>query len=177
MMNKTMGLLNDVAKSSDDPSKLEAEFRAKELAERIKDFRSRGDIPEALEALDKLINLVPGDQKIKDDREKLQAEWAPKDDEHRKARDAMKKWATAKTLDDFKENAFPTKKAVEILVRKGDKLGLRKLMNSFEPTYSALGKMLADADGTTEAGAMTVRKETKKQLMKIMMKSTKLFGI
>ncbi len=160
-LNKTMGLLTDVAKSSDDPSKLEAEFRAKELAERIKDFRSRGDIPEALEALDKLINLVPGDQKIKDEREKLQAEWAPKDDEHRKARDAMKKWATSKTFDDFKENAFPTKRAVEILVRKGDKLGLRKLLNSFEPTYSALGKMLTDTDGTTEEGAKTVKEMEK----------------
>lgn len=160
-LNKTMGLLTDVAKSSDDPSKLEAEFRAKELAERIKDFRSRGDIPEALEAMDKLVNLVPGDQAIKDAREKLQAEWAPKDDEHRKARDAMKKWATSKTFDDFKENAFPTKKAVEILTRKGDKLGLRKLMNSFEPTYSALGKMLADTDGTTEEGAMTVKEMEK----------------
>ena len=160
-LNKTMGLLTDVAKSSDDPSKLEAEFRAKELAERIKDFRSRGDIPEALEAMDKLINLVPGNQAIKDEREKLQAEWSPKDDEHRKARDAMKKWQTAKTFDDFKEYAFPTKKAVEILVRKGDRLGLRKLMNSFEPTYSALGKMLTDTDGTTEAGAMTVKEMEK----------------
>jgi hypothetical protein len=91
----------------------------------------------------------------------LQAEWVPKDDEHRKARDAMKKWATSKTLDDFKENAFPTKRAVEILIRKGDKLGLRKLMNSFEPTYSALGKMLADTDGTTEDGAKTVKEMEK----------------
>ena len=78
-----------------------------------------------------------------------------------RARDAMKKWQAAKTFDDFKEYAFPTKKAVEILVRKGDRLGLRKLMNSFEPTYSALGKMLTDTDGTTEAGAMTVKEMEK----------------
>ncbi len=166
-MTKTMGLLTDVAKSSSDPSKLEAEFRAKELAERIKDYRSRGDIPEALESLDKLINLVPGDQKLKDEREKLQAEWVPKDDEHRKARDAMKKWSAAKTFDDFKENIFLIKRAVEVLVRKEDKLGLRKLLNSFEPTYSALGKMLADTDGTTEDGAKTLKEmEQLKELIR-----------
>lgn len=160
-LNKTMGLLDEVAKKSDDPSKLEAEFRAKELAERIKDYRARGDIPEALEALDKLVNLMPGDQKLKDEREKLQAEWAPKDDEHRKARDAMRKWQLAKTLDEFKEQVFIIKRAVDILIRKGDKLGLRKLMNSFEPVYSILGKLLADTDGTTEEGAMTVKEMEK----------------
>jgi hypothetical protein len=167
-LNKTMGLLDEVAKKSDDPSKLEAEFRAKELAERIKDFRSRGDIPEALEAMEKLINLVPGNQAFKDEREKLQAEWTPKDDEHRKARDAMKKWATSKTYDEMKENAFPTKKAVEILVRKADKLGLRKLLNSFEPIYSALGKMVADTDGTTEEGTKTLAEMEKlKELIRV----------
>lgn len=167
-LNKTMGLLDEVAKKSDDPSKLEAEFRAKELAERIKEFRARGDIPEALEALEKLINLVPGNQAVKDEREKLQAEWTPKDDEHRKARDAMKKWAASKTYDEFRENAFPTKKAVEIFVRKSDKLGLRKLLNSFEPTYSALGKMVADTDGTTEEGAKTLAEMEKlKELIRV----------
>jgi hypothetical protein len=167
-MNKTMGLLDEVAKKSDDPSKLEAEFRAKELAERIKEFRSRGDIPEALEALEKLINLVPGNQAIKDEREKLQAEWTPKDDEHRKARDVMKKWAASKTYEEMKENAFPTKKAVSTLVAKADKLGLRKLLNSFEPIYSALGKMVADTDGTTEEGTKTLAEMEKlKELIRV----------
>lgn len=156
-LNKTMGLLDEVAKKGNDPSKVEAEFRAKELAERIKDLRSRGDIPEALEALEKLINLVPGNQALKDEREKLQAEWAPKDEEHRKARDTAKKWAASKSFDEYKENAFPTKKAVQVLIRKEDRLGLKKLLNSFEPIYSALGKLLADTDGTTEDGAKTVK--------------------
>ncbi|QEL14618.1 hypothetical protein [Limnoglobus roseus] len=156
-LDNTMTLLRDVAKKSADPAKLEVEFRAKELAERIKELTARGDIPEALESYDKLINLLPGQQDLKDAREKLLAEWRPKDEDHRKARDVMKKWATLKTFDDYKETVFELKRAAELMARKADKLGLRKLLNTFDPAIAALGKMVTDADTTTEDGAKTVK--------------------
>jgi tetratricopeptide (TPR) repeat protein len=156
-MAKTMGLLRDAANASADSGKLEVEFRSKELAERIKEYVSHGDVPEALEAYEKLINLIPGDQAVKDAREKLLAEWTPKDEEHRKARDTMKKWLTVKTFDEYKETVFLLKRANEVLIKKNDKLGLRKLLNTFEPAYTAIGKMLNDTDGTTDEGVKAVR--------------------
>lgn len=156
-LDRTMGLLRDVAKKSDDPRTLEAEFRSKELADRIKEFVSRGDVPEALEAYEKLINLRSADQELKDSREKLLAEWRPKDEEHRKAREAMKKWTQAKTAEEFKEQAYEVKTAIAVMAKKADKLGLRKLQNTFEPAYAALGKIVNDIDGTTEEGAKSVK--------------------
>ena len=156
-LDKTMALLRDAAKSTADPKLLEVEFRSKELAERIKELTARGDIPEALETYEKLINLLPAQQDLKDAREKLLAEWRPKDEDHRKARDAMRKWGTLKTLDDYKDNVYELKRAAEVMAKKADKLGLRKLLNTFDDAYAKLGKMVTDTDATTEDGTKAVK--------------------
>lgn len=156
-LDKTMALLRDAAKATTDPQTLEVEFRSKELAERIKELTGRGDIPEALEAYEKLINLVPGQQDLKDAREKLLAEWRPKDEDHRKARDTMRKWGTLKSFDDYKENVYDLKRAAEVMAKKGDKLGLRKLLNTFDPAIAALGKLSSETDAATEDGAKVAK--------------------
>jgi hypothetical protein len=152
-----MTLLAEVAKSSADPKELEAEFRAKELAERIKEQLVRGDVPEALDSYEKLINLRPGQQDLKDQREKLLAEWSPKDEEHRKARETVKRWMTLKTFEEIREGIPELKKAVAVHIKRADKLGLRRLQNVFEPAYAVIGKLVNDADRTTEEGAKLLR--------------------
>ena len=148
--------LKERALASADPAKLEKEFRAKELAARIKDLLSRGDVPEALEAYDQLINLVPEQQDLKDTREKLLAEWTPKDDEHRKSRDTLRTWQAAKTVEEFRVGLATVKAMIEVFTRKRDSLGMRRLLNSFEPTYAALNTILQATEGTTEEGAKTI---------------------
>lgn len=148
----TLTLLETGVKASGSPERLEKEFRAKELAERIKDHIAKGDIPDALDAYDQLISTVPDQQDLKDAREKLLAEWTPKDEEHRKSREMLKLWQQAKTAAEFRDGINQMKKAIEVFKAKKDRLGLRKFLNTMEPAYAALSLLVNAVDGTTEEG-------------------------
>lgn len=151
-LTKRVAELKEAVKKNADPVRMAKEFREIELASRIKDLVKRGDIPEALDAYDQLIVLQPAAQELKDQREKLQAEWAPKDEEHRKGRAAMKPWTDARAQSDFKEAIPAMKLAADVMYKKRDRLGLLKLLNLFEPGYTSL-KILVDAlDARTEDG-------------------------
>jgi tetratricopeptide (TPR) repeat protein len=154
---QTIGKLKEAVAKHKDPIKVEKEFREKELELRIKELVTRGDIPEALEAYEQVIALRPQDQAVKDQREKLQGEWAPKDEEHRQARGWMKGWIDARSQADFAEAVPLLKKAVEVMARKGDKLGLRKMLNIFETGYTTLKILVEAIDTRTEEGAATAK--------------------
>jgi tetratricopeptide (TPR) repeat protein len=156
-LTKSQEELRKTVEKNKDPIKVEREFREKELANRIQELVQRGDIPEALEAYDKLIILQPANQPLKDQREKLQTEWAPKDDAHRIARKSMKQWTDARTQEDFKEALAELKKSVPILVAKQDRLGLRKMLNVFEPGYVTLNVLVTALDTRTEDGAKAAK--------------------
>lgn len=154
---KRVGELREAVKKSSDPLRVEKEFREKELAERIKEYVARGDVPEALEAYDQLIILRPGEQELKDQREKLQTEWAPKDEEHRKARESFRPWTQAKTPAEFKEAAGPLRTAADVFARKRDRLGLRKLLNLLDAGVATLKGLVERADANTDEGQQALK--------------------
>jgi tetratricopeptide (TPR) repeat protein len=143
---KTIGLLKDAVAKVGTPAALEKEFRVNELVERIKGHLARGDVDEALKAYDLLIAEKPNQASLKDEREKLLAEWTPQDEAHRAARDAIRTLAAAKQPEDFKAACDAVKKATGVMKEKKDKLGLRKLMNGFEPAIAAFYALLHQAD-------------------------------
>ena len=65
-----------------DPIRMEKEVRARDMADRIKTLREQGEIPEALELYDELIELTKQDE-FRIEKEKLQREWATTDEPHR----------------------------------------------------------------------------------------------
>lgn len=136
--------VNLAAAAKVDPIRMEKELRVKDLAERIKTLREQGEIPEALETYDELIELSK-DDKMKVEKEKLAREWAPQDEAHRAAREVLLvKWPSIQSVDDFVKNTTPFVKAAELMMKKGDRLGTRKLYNAFNLAYSKL-KALTEA--------------------------------
>ena len=156
-LTRTVAALKDSVKASASPEALDKEFRAKELAERIKDQVSRGDIDDALKTYDDLIREVPAQQDLKDQREKLQAEWATTDEEHRRANDALRTWQQAKTAAEYRDALVAMKKACEVFLRKKDKLRLKKFLNTIEPAYAALSLLVNATDGTTDEGTKALK--------------------
>lgn len=156
-LGKRITDLQEAVKKSNDPIRIEKEFREKELAERIKEFLVRGDVDDALKAYDDLITLRPMDQELKDRREQLQREWAPRDEEHRKARESFRAWTQAKTAEEFREALGPLREAAEVFLRKRDRFGLRKMLNLLDPAAVALRTILDEADTNTEQGVETIK--------------------
>jgi hypothetical protein len=149
--------LKKVVAESKDPIRVFKEFKERDLAERIKECIARGDVDDALRAYDELIVLRPTEQELKDKRERLQTEWAPKDEEHRRAREAFKAWTQAKTAAEYKEAAGPLAAAADVFYRKQDKLGLRKLLNLLEPGLATLKALTEKADSNTEEGSQALK--------------------
>lgn len=146
---KTIESLKTAIGNAGSPGALEKDIHIQLLVESIEGHLKRGDIPEALTAYDKLIALKPSQTSLKDEREKLNAEWATKDDTHRVARDAWRVLAGAKEAEDFKTACEAIKKAVPVMQQRKDKYGLRKLHNSFEPAIAGLYALLAKYDNDT----------------------------
>jgi hypothetical protein len=147
----TITTLKDAIGKSTSPETLAKEFRGKELASRITELIQRGDIPDAIAAYDQLIAHDPGNPAHKDAREKLQAEWAPKDDAHRAARDCIRVLGAAKTLEEIKGAMESVRLALPVLKTKKDRLGLRKLANTFEPALHAFLELQNAHEKTPES--------------------------
>jgi tetratricopeptide (TPR) repeat protein len=145
-LDSTAQSLKDALAKSGSAETIEKDIRGKLLAERIAALRKRGDIPEAIDAYTQLIELFPANEEYKDDREKLKAEWAPKDDAHRQARDVIRLLMAAKSGDDFKDVNEKLNVAIPMLKSKKDKLGLIKLNNTFEAGYSALRELISSVE-------------------------------
>lgn len=142
----TIASLKDAIGKAGSAGNLEKDFRGQELATRIKDLLARGEVPEAIDAYDQLVKLFPSEDSYRDSREKLKAEWAPKDDVHRQARDVIRTLAAAKTVDEFKAVNDLLRKAIPLLKAKKDRLGLRKLLNTYEPALSTFNELVLTQD-------------------------------
>jgi tetratricopeptide (TPR) repeat protein len=134
-----------------DPVRMEKGLRAKDLTERIKALREEGEIPEALELFDELIQLT-GQDDLKLDKEKLVKSWEPIDTQHRAAREfLLVKWPTLQTIEDFAANIGKFREAAETMMKKGDRLGCRKMLNAFNPAYAKLKALVETIDPSVEA--------------------------
>jgi tetratricopeptide (TPR) repeat protein len=134
-----------------DPRVAGAQLQAEALNTRIGLLLSRGDVDEALNAYDQLLTLRPDDA-VKARREKLKAEWAPKGDEHAKARDyLLRTWPALGTIQDFKESLGTLRNAVEACKKAGDKYAFRKLLAVFNNFAVKLNDLIAPLDGNSDS--------------------------
>ncbi len=146
-------LKNAVAKAN-DPVRFEKEFRAKELTDRIKQLVAQGEVPEALDLYDQLFEVTQNPE-VKDQKAKLAAEWQPKNDEHRKAREyVIDEWRKAAGLAEFKAAVQPLTDAAGVLKKYDDRLGLRNLLSSFEPAYAKLKEVLDGLDPESDRASV-----------------------
>lgn len=127
-----------------DPAVIEREFRAKELVARIKQLVEVGEVPEALELYDQLIEVTSSDDTRKQ-KDQLAAEWKPKDAAHERARGfVIDTWRRLPSVTaDIRAASDKLDDVVRVLITKEDRLGLRLLLASFEPLYVKL-KTIAD---------------------------------
>lgn len=146
LLSTITSLKEAIAKAS-SPENLEKEFYGQKLVERIQAHLQRGDVPEALEVYEKLIDLFPSVASYKDEREKLKAEWVPKDDAHRAARECIRTLTAAKTPEQFKAACVVLKKSIPIMKSRNDRLGLRKLHNTFNPAIAAVQELISVGEG------------------------------
>jgi hypothetical protein len=134
-----------------DPIRMEKGLRARDLADRIKGLTDEGEIPAALELYDELIELT-GQDSLKLDKEKLRKAWAPIDEPHRAAREfLLVKWPTVQSVEEFTDNATKLANAAEVMMKKNDRMGCRKLLNVFPPAYARLTALIEGIDTSNEA--------------------------
>jgi hypothetical protein len=148
-LKDNMATLEERAKL--DPVKLEKEFRARDLKELIERQISVGEIPEALDIYDELIKLTNDDaQRLA--KENLLKEWTPKTDAHRAAREVMQKtWPDAATVEELQAAMKKLFGAITECQKQKDRLGLRKLMNTFNPAYAKLDGLTSGLDVSIKA--------------------------
>ena len=108
-------------------------------------------MPEALDIFDELIKLTNDDaQRLA--KEKLLKEWTAKTDEHRIAREVtLKTWPDAATLEDYEAAVKKLASAIRECMKQKDRLGLRKLMNTFNPAYAKLEGLSQGLDANIKA--------------------------
>jgi len=142
--------LEEVVRRENDPTIGARQVQVEALAERIKIVLGRGDVDEAINAFDQLITLLPdGDEatKARADRDKLKADWKPKNDAHVKARDyLLKTWPAIATIPDFKDSLPQMGAAVEECMKNGDRFALRKLLSIFPGATVKLNELISPLD-------------------------------
>jgi hypothetical protein len=142
---------------ANDPVRFEKEFRAKELTTRITQLIARGEIPEALDLYNQLAELTK-QADVLAQKKKLAAEWAPKNAEHKQARDyILNQWRKVADAAGFRGAVEPLKEAVEVLVKYDDRLGLRNVISSFEPAYARLQAAVDTLDPNAAADAAMLK--------------------
>jgi tetratricopeptide (TPR) repeat protein len=136
-----------VAKAKDNSSKEAAvEVQAQSLTTRISLLLARGEVDEALAAYDQLATVVPDNADVKARRDKLAAEWKPKDEAHAKARDYLKAWAALATVQDLKDSLPLLRVAVDTCKKAGDKYAFRRLLGAFGGLPARLTDLIKDLD-------------------------------
>lgn len=156
-IEQRVGELKDAVAKLDNPARFEKEFKARELAAEIKQRIEVGDIPEALNLYDQLYSVTE-QADIKKQKEKLAADWEPKNDEHRQAREyVLDTWRKAMGLAEFKDALIPLQKAVDTMVANKDRYGLRNMLASLEPAYAKIKEILDTLDPNTDADREAVK--------------------
>lgn len=146
-LSEHVAMLEKVVARENDPTIAAREVQAEALTTRITLLLSRGDVDEAINGYDQLVTLLPDNPEVKARRDKLKADWAPKNDAHAKARDyLLKKWAAIATIPDYKESLPELGRAVDECKKNGDKYALRKLLTLFTAAGAKLNDLVTPLD-------------------------------
>ena len=143
-MTKSLGKAND-------PVNFERQFAAKERAARIRRLVEAGEIDEALAEYDLLFDLTKQDA-TKEQKAKLEAEWKPRNPEHKKARDfVLNTWRQLADPAAFAANLDKLTDAAKTMADNQDRLGLRNLITAIDQTSSKLRETFDRLDPNTES--------------------------
>lgn len=153
----TIKSLDAVVEKEKDPTKLAGEVRAESLNARVNLLLAGGEVEEALAALDQLATLLPNDAGIKARREKLAAEWKPKDEQHAKEREYMlKTWPAVATISDIKDSLPRLRAAIDACKKAGDKLAFRRFLGILGGFPTKLNDLVKDLDPNADSVRKTL---------------------
>ncbi|MDB5310946.1 MAG: hypothetical protein JWO38_5148 [Gemmataceae bacterium] len=128
------------------------EVEAQAVNARINFLLARGEVDEALGAYDQLATLLPDNPDVKARRDKLAAEWKPKDGDHAKARDyLLKTWPALATIQDLKDSLPQLRTAVDACKKAGDKYAFRRFLGALGGFPLKLTDLIKDLDANAAA--------------------------
>ena len=111
-----------------------------------------GEVEEALAAFDQLATLLPNDATIKARKEKLAAEWKPKDEAHAKARDyLLKTWPALATIPDLRDSLPQLRTAIDTCKKAGDRHAFRRFLGILGGFPAKLSELIKDIDDRKSA--------------------------
>jgi hypothetical protein len=146
-----MKTLEIVVARENDPTKAAKDVLAQELLGRIDIFLSSGEVEQALTAYDQLVGQVPENADFKAKREKLKADWAPKNEAHAAARNyLLKTWPAINTIPDFNASIKDLGSSVEECKKNGDRYTLLKLLVIFSQAAGKLNELANPLDANNE---------------------------
>ena len=156
--------LQRAASNTNDPAKFDREFRAKELAGRVRALLQSGEVPDAITYLDQLIELTK-DPKAREQKARILAEYEPKSPEQTRAREYLAgPFRQLAALGEFPTAVEKAKDAASTLIRAGDRYGLRLALTALDSAYSRLADVVVALDQSNakdRADAERVREFTK----------------
>jgi hypothetical protein len=149
--------LEAVVAKENDKTTLPSEVQAQSLNTRINLLIAGGEVEEAIAALDQLATLAPNDANIKARKEKLAAEWVPKNAEHAKQREYMlKTWPTLATIPDMKDSIGRLRDAIDACKKANDRHAFRRLLGIIGGFPARLNDLIKDLDPNTDADRKTL---------------------
>ena len=142
--------------TTNDPANFEREFAAKERVLRIRRFVAAGEVPQALDEYDLLYELTKQDA-TREQKAKLEAEWKPRNEAHKKARDfVLDTWRQLPDPAAYAANLDRLTDAAKTMTDNGDRLGLRNLLTALEQTFTKLKEAFDRLDKNTASDDETV---------------------
>ncbi len=150
-LEKKVEDLKQAIARADDPVRFEREFKASELLRQIRQFEARGEVPQAAELYDQLFEVTKQED-AKTRKAKLLAEWEPKSDGHRTAREfLLTRWRTAAEVSDFAALSGELPGTADVFAANGDRLGLLNLRGSIFAANARLKDLLDVLDPAAES--------------------------
>jgi hypothetical protein len=138
-----------------------------------------GDVDQAISAYDQLIIIFDqaGQKTASDDakaaRDKLKAEWEPKGDAHRTAREYLvKTWPTLGTIPEIHGSLKRIESEVQVCIEKKDRYTLRKLLVIFSAARGKLNDLVAPLDATNDRALLESAKDAAEKLAALEIKIT-----
>lgn len=143
--------LEAIVARENDPARVAEQVQAQATATRIKLLLERGEVDEAISAYDQLATQLPNDADVIARRDKLKAEWAPKSEDHAKAREFLyKTWPALATIPDLRDSMPALASAVGVCVSANDRYALRKLLASLADLPVKLNDLITPLDASND---------------------------
>ncbi len=157
-LEKKIAALEVAVAKAKDPIEFEKEFRASEMVRSIAYHVGRGEVPEALDIYDLLIEFTK-EEKAKQLKVALATSWAPKNDEVRTARQyLLEVWRKATAEPEWEMGLKKLPEIVTTLSKNEDHLGLRNLISSIQMTYARMKEILDRLDENNDTDKPAILK-------------------